>query len=105
MLSATRGVLEVKVSRSARNDLTDIDDYGVEEFGDEVASEYSRGLAEALELLGRHPHAGQSRPDFGKNVRCKVHRQHRILYRVTDDTVFVERILHHSRDVPRHLPT
>ena len=96
---------EVKISRLARGDLAAIDDYGSDQFGHKVASDYSRGLAEALELLGRYPDAGQARPEFGTTMRCKVHRQHRILYRVTDDTVLVQRILHHSRDVPRHLPT
>ena len=94
---------EVKISRSARSDLAAIDEYGADRFGDEIAGEYSRGLAEALELLSRHPHAGQARPDFGKIVRCKVHRKHRVLYRVAGDTVFVQRVLHHSQNVSAHL--
>ena len=104
MPSAARGVREVKISHLARDDLAAIDEYGVDQFGDIVASEYSGGLADALELLSHHPDAGQARPEFGKNIRCKVHRKHRILYRVTGDSVFVERIMHHSRDIPRHLP-
>lgn len=97
-------MLDVKISRSAQSDLAAIDEYGTEQFGGDAAAEYSRGFTGAFELLSHHPHTGQARPEFGKNVRCKVYRKHRILYRVTGDTVYVQRVLHHSRDVPRHLP-
>lgn len=93
---------KVKLSAAARRDLARIDDYGAEHFGDEAADAYTRGLNEAFSFLADVPFGAEARPD-GEGVRCKVHRRHRILYRVGDETVFVQRILHYSRDVPRHL--
>lgn len=81
-----------------------IDEYGAEHFGDAAADAYMRGTNEAFLLLADLPFAAEARPDFGKGVRCHVYRSHRILYRVDGEIVFVQRILHHSRDVPRHLP-
>lgn len=104
MPNAVRGVAEIKLSAAARSDLARIGEFGAEHFGDDVADDYARGFLEAFELLRRHPLAGQARPDFRKGTRCKLHRSHRILYRVAGDIVFIQRILHHSRDVPRHLP-
>lgn len=101
--NAVPGVAEVKFSSTARRDLARIDDYSAEQFGGDVADTYARGFNEAFALLADVPFAGEARPDFGKDVRCKVHRSHRILYRVRGDTVFVERILHHSQDSRRHL--
>ncbi len=103
MQSAVPGVAEIKLSATARRDLAQIDDYSGEHFGDEVADTYTRGLNEAFALLADVPFAGEARPDYGKDVRCKVHRKHRILYRVSGNMVFVQRILHHFQDVPRHV--
>ncbi len=104
MPSAARDVAEVKLSAASRRDLANIDEYGAQQFGDDVADAYSRGLKDAFLLLADVPFAGEARPDYGRGVRCIVHRRHRILYRVDGDTVFVLRILHHSQDVRSRLP-
>jgi toxin ParE1/3/4 len=98
-----RGVAEIKLSAKARIDLARISEFSAERFGDDVADEYARGFNEAFDLLRDHPMSGQARPDYGKTSRCKIHRSHRILYRVAGDTVFVQRFLHHSQKVPAHL--
>lgn len=103
MPNAVRGVAEIKLSAAARRDLARISEFSAERFGDNVADEYTRGFQEAFGLLRRHPLSGQDRPDFRKGSRCKVHGSHRILYRVNGNTVFVQRILHHSQHVPAHL--
>ena len=93
----------IRLSAAARSDLARIDDYSAERFGDEVAADYVRGFADVFEQLQRFPLSGQARPDYREGTRCKLHRSHRILYRVTDDVVFIQRILHHSQNVPAHL--
>ena len=95
---------EVKLSAAARRDLARIDDFSTAEFGGDVADEYTRGLKTVFDLLKRHPRAGEAQHEYGAGVRCKVHRSHRIIYRIDGKTVFVQRILHHSQHVPRHLP-
>ena len=94
---------EVKLSAAARRDLARLDDFSAAEFGGDVADEYTRGLKAVFDLLKRHPRAGQAHREYGPSVRCKTHRSHRIIYRIEGKAVFVMRILHHSRDVNRHL--
>ena len=95
---------EIKLSAAARRDLARIDEFSAAEFGGDVADEYIRGLKTDFDLLKRHPRAGEAQREYGAGVRCKVHRSHRIIYRIDGKTVFVQRILHHSQHVPKHLP-
>lgn len=103
MPNATPDVARIKFSSAARNDLAEIDDYGATRFGDEIAAGYARGFLEVFALLREYPLAGRHRPELREGTRCKRHRSHLIFYRVAGDTVFVQRILHHSQDLPAHL--
>lgn len=96
---------EVRLSEGARADLADIDAYGAEQFGEDAADGYQRGISDTLDRLSRFPRLGEARPAYGMNIRCIVYRRHRILYRLIGEEVVVARILHHSRDVARHLGT
>lgn len=96
---------EVRLSETARADLADIDAFGAGRFGENAADAYQRGIGDALNRLRVFPNLGEFRPDYGLNIGCIVHRSHRIVYRVAGDEVVIARILHHSRDVSRHLPT
>jgi toxin ParE1/3/4 len=97
-------VAEIVLSRAAYADLADIGDYGEAQFGREAADAYQDEFDHAFELLADHPRSGEAKPAWGSGFRCLVCKRHRIIYRVSEDTVQIFRILHHSRDVPRHLP-
>lgn len=97
-------MVEVRLSEAAGADLAEIDTYGSDQFGDAAAAAYQRGIDRVLTRLEDFPLSGEKRPDYGEGIRCVVHRSHRILYVVEPDRVVIARILHHSRDVPRHLP-
>lgn len=92
---------EVRFSPKARADLAEIDAYGAETFGDEVAADYARGFAEAFALLSDHPRIGPLQLRLGRKVRGLTYRRHRIFYEVDAEVVLVLRIFHHSRDVKR----
>ena len=94
---------EVRFSPKARTDLAEIDDYGAEAFGDEVAATYSRGFDEIFDRLERHPKIGARQPELGRLVRSTLHRRHRIFYEVDGEVVLILRIFHHARDVKRNL--
>lgn len=94
---------EVRLSPKARADLAEIDEYGAEIFGDEVAAAYALGFDESFALVGRHPQIGEVRPRLCRSVRCRTHLRHRIFYEVNGDVVLILRIFHHSRDVKRSL--
>ena len=103
MPNVTRGVAEIRLSPTARADLASIDEYSAEQFGDDVADVYSRGFHEVFDLLRRHPLAGAKKRELGNAVRCFVHRQHRIFYRVDGDLILIIRIIHHAQNARRAL--
>jgi toxin ParE1/3/4 len=95
---------KVILSRMAYTDLVDIGEYGAAQFGSMAADAYQDAIDHAFERLTSYPLSGEAMPAFGANVRCLVCNRHRILYRIEDDTVRIVRVLHHSRDIARHLP-
>lgn len=96
--SARQFVGDVRLTRSARFDLSEIREYSIEQFRAEVADVYFLGFDDALDLLARHPFAGPETPRYGPGVRCLVHRKHRIFYRAAPGGVVVLRVIHHARD-------
>jgi toxin ParE1/3/4 len=96
-------VADLDISPAARADLVDIRRFSLDQFGPEVADSYFMGFDDAFSLLAEHPMAGPSRPEFGLDIRCLVHRSHRIIYKIDSDVVVIIRILHHSRDAKRAL--
>lgn len=92
-------MVKVRLSPAARADLVEIDAYSAGEFGADVADAYVRGFQEVFLKLAQHPHIGPARPEYGRGVRCVMHRSHRVLYRHLDEAVLILRILHHARQV------
>ncbi len=70
-------------------------------FGDDIAEAYMHGFDEAFALLRDFPLSAPLRPELGDDLRCLVHRQHRILYKVSNETVLIVRIVHHAMDARR----
>ena len=94
---------EVRLSNDAVADLIEIDEYGAERFGNDAANAYQRAINLVFTQLETFPLIGEARPDYGAGIRCISHKSHRILYRVENESVEIARILHHSREVTRHL--
>ena len=57
-------------------------------------------INEKLKFLGRHPHAGEIRPDLGHDVRAFPVGSYIIFYRPSEQGIQVLRVLHGSRDTP-----
>ncbi len=87
---------ELDLSPAARADLLGIRVYSVDQFGGEAADGYFLGFDAAFVLLRQHPLAGASRADLGKDIRCLIHRRHRIFYHLDGDTVVIVRVVHHA---------
>ena len=101
--NGTPGVAEVELSSAARADLVEIDDFGEEQYGREIADVYAFGFEEAFDRLASFPNSGQAYPELGRGIRCIVHRKHRVFYTVNDDLVLIVRIIHHAQDARRAL--
>lgn len=94
---------KLRILGTAEADLIAIRLYSIREFGDEVADAYFRGFTKALHLLRDHPSAAGARPELGDDIRCLIHRRHRIFYSVDADVVIIRRIIHHAQSAQRAL--
>lgn len=102
--NVTPDVADIVLSRTARADLVAIGEYGEEHFGRQAADVYQHDIERAFDRLASYPQSGEAKTGWGHDFRCLICNRHRIVYRVSGSTVEIVRILHHSRDVPRHLP-
>jgi toxin ParE1/3/4 len=87
----------------------------LEEIGDRIALRnpsravsFIQELREKARKIGDFPHAGSPRPQWGENVRIDLHGRYLIVYRVTEQSVQVLRVVHGGRDldalfkIPKH---
>lgn len=95
--------MRLKVSRRAENDLADIRDYSVEQFGVERAIAYLDAIEAAFRLIMDYPEIGSVQPKVVPPVRSYAVQRHRIFYAVEADVVLVQRVLHSSMDAGRWL--
>lgn len=95
--NAKAGVHRVEISPAAQTDLEAIDAYGLDNFGEDAADRMQEGIRQAFLILGEFPHSAPERPDYGENIRCKMHRGYRILYRFDGKKLMIVRVMHHSR--------
>ena len=90
------------LSENAESDLDDIFFYSLQ-YGDGKAVEYQEKLISTFERLEKFPDSGIKRDDIREDLRQTVVEKHSVFYRIRDGYVFILRILHHSRDVEKHL--
>lgn len=95
---------ELKVRATARQDMIHLRRYGVREFGIKVADRLVGDLESVFDLLRDNPLAGREFSNDIPGIRVFSKRGHRIFYRAEAGIVSIVRVLHHSRDVLRHLP-
>ncbi len=95
--------MNCRFSNAADQDLDDIYDFSVEQFGLYQADSYVESLIARCEQIGQFPKMGVLRPEISKNIRLVVHASHLIFYTIMKEYVWIVRILHHSQDAPSHL--
>lgn len=96
-------MVRLRLLATAKADLIEIRRFSFEQFGADVANIYFQGFKKAFGLLRTHPLAGAATPELGPDIRCFIHRSHRVFYSVDGDLVLIRRIIHHSRDATRAL--
>ena len=90
-------------TQAARADLVYLREYSIEQFGPDVADDYILGFEAAFDRLAEFPLSGVARAELGQDIRCLVHRRHRIFYTVQGETVLIIRIVHHAMDAQQAL--
>ncbi|QDX25368.1 type II toxin-antitoxin system RelE/ParE family toxin [Sphingomonas suaedae] len=85
---------------AAQADLREIAAYIAEDDPDHARS-FVAELRKACVILIDHPFLGMARPEVGDGLRSKPHGRYAIFYRVIEDVVRIERVIHTSRDKQR----
>jgi toxin ParE1/3/4 len=97
--------MQIALSRLAEQDIQDILQYTLEQWGEEQLETYAAALNQALHTLEHNPHLGRSREDLYRGCRSLRVEQHIIFYTVREDTLSVARVLHSKMDARRHVRT
>ena len=87
----------------AEDDFADILQYALETWGEAQVFAYRAVLDKALLTIRQSPHIGQPRKELSPAHRIFPAGQHIIVYRATEQAVYVSLILHGRMDIRRNL--
>ncbi|MEM9539319.1 MAG: type II toxin-antitoxin system RelE/ParE family toxin [Cyanobacteria bacterium P01_E01_bin.42] len=93
-------VFRVEISPSALQDIENILIWMTENYP-EIAEEWYFGILDAIQTLNKFPNRCSLAPEneeIGSEIRQLLYKQHRIIFRIIDDSVFIYRIRHIARD-------
>ncbi|MFC0218857.1 type II toxin-antitoxin system RelE/ParE family toxin [Pseudochelatococcus lubricantis] len=93
----------IRLSNLAMQDLQEIRQYTVEQWGREQWLRYYRGLVTAFDQIERAPNAGRPRDLFLPGMRSVSYQKHIIFYAPIEaarGAIVVLRILHQKRHLP-----
>jgi plasmid stabilization system protein ParE len=96
-------VLRLEISDDADTDLLEILRYGCASFGVDVGERYFLSFDETFQLLREYPELGPVSLLLPGQVRTRIHRSHRIFYRVDTDCVFIGRVMHIKRQIDSYI--
>ena len=82
----------------AEQDLEDIYDYTVGEFGEAQADRYIRNLFEAFQRLADTPGIARQRDEVRPGLRSYPVQGHIVFFRESGDGALIVRVLHQSMD-------
>ena len=90
------------LSEIADEDLEDIFDYTMNEFGFEQAEKYLIEIEDVFQSLLTNPELGKTRNEIKIGLYSFPKDHHLIFYRILDNHIRIVRVLHGSRDIPRY---
>lgn len=94
---------QLVVAPAAKNDLKEIYQYGLRQWGRAQSESYLSTIKNQFWLLTQQPLIGTERPELMLNTRSLPIESHALFYRVTANRVEVIRVLHGRQDPQRHL--
>jgi toxin ParE1/3/4 len=89
-----------RLAPQARADLDEIWDYVFSESGSEaIADRLLDSIADRFDFLNDWPNAGRQRDELSRGYRSHAAGDYVIFYRVAQDDLVVQRVLHGRRDI------
>lgn len=93
---------QLVIAPAAKNDLKDIYQYGLRQWGQARSESYLSTLKSQFWLLTQQPLMGSERPELLPDARSLPINSHTLFYRVTANRVEIIRVLHGRQDPQRH---
>ncbi|MBD3902991.1 type II toxin-antitoxin system RelE/ParE family toxin [Chryseobacterium sp. Ch-15] len=90
------------LSEIADEDLVNIFDYTMDEFGFDQAEKYLFEIDDIFQNLIINPQLGKTRNEIKQGLYSFPKDNHVIFYRISEDHIRIVRILHGSRDIPNY---
>lgn len=94
---------QLVIAPAAKNDLKDIYQYGLRQWGKAQSESYLSTIKNQFWLLTQQPLLGTERPELLPDVRSLPIESHTVFYRVTANRIEIMRVLHGRQDSLRHL--
>jgi toxin ParE1/3/4 len=95
--------LKLRYSTEAKEDLRLLIFYSVYHFGMNQTEKYIQGLHHSMDQLCDNFELGKDRLELAEGLKSMVYGSHIIFYRKEGVFLSINRILHHSRDISKHL--
>ena len=92
-----------ELTNEADADLEDIFDYTLKRHNQDQAILYVSNIENVIFQLCKQPNLGRLRNDIKENVFSFPIEKHIIFYKIEPDKLVIIRVLHGSRDMPKHL--
>ena len=73
--------------------------FSIYQFGESQAESYFRELIQVIKVLAAQPNLGRDRPELLNALKSFTHKSHNIYYSINTAGIFIERVLHQSRDL------
>ncbi len=89
-------------AQRAQQDLENILDYTLEQWGKRQAVRYLEALNESVQLLANNPKLGMPRENLAPGLLSFPYKSHIIYYCKAKRDIIVVRVLHASMDSVRH---
>lgn len=87
-------MFSIKITKSARKDLTEILKYTLTEHGELQWEKYGQMIEKNFDLLSKNPTIGHKRNDIPEYCLTWPIGNHNIIYKIIDQSIFILRILH-----------
>ena len=97
-------MVRVRLSEQARSDLRAIWNYSYRVWGAKKADSYYRDLTDAVDAIGRNPNMARKLHSTRQTYMKYAVHSHFIVFRISNNTIDVVRILHSRMDTDTHLP-
>lgn len=94
---------ELRISRRAAEDLADIADFTIAEFGVAQARKYRDQFQACFDSLLANPLLGRSADELAPGLRRIRQQAHMVFYRTDSEAVLIVRVLHYRMDFGRYV--